>query len=137
MMRRVVLLAVSLLALSGCSVGMGSSRQEGVPAQFIGTWNGEGTQVNPAGEWSIEAILLGGPVSQVGTISYPSLQCGGVLELRSAGANWLEVGEDITYGECEDGGVITFTPMADGRLRYAWRKEGIDMTAEGTLTRVR
>lgn len=137
MMRRVMLLAALVLALAGCAAGMSSASQRGVSAQFIGTWNGEGTQVNPAAEWSIEAVIVGGPVEQVGTISYPSLQCGGVLLLRSAGANWLEVGEDITYGECEDDGIITFTPMADGRLRYAWRKEGIDMTAEGALTRVR
>ena len=136
-MRRVMLLAGSVLALGGCAVGMSSNRQEGVPAQFIGTWNGEGSQANPPGDWSIEAVLVGGPVQQVGTISYPSLRCGGVLVMRSAGANWLEVGEDITYGECEDNGIITLTPMADGRLRYAWRKEGIDMTAQGTLTRVR
>lgn len=137
MMRRVMLSAASVLALAGCAVGMGSGSEHGVPAQFIGTWNGEGTQVNPAGEWTIEVVIVGGPVEQVGTIFYPSLECGGVLLLRSAGANWLEVGEDITYGECEDDGIVTLTPMADGRLRYAWRKEGIDMAAEGTLTRVR
>src|ERR1041384_5186782 len=117
MMRRMMVMAGAVLALSGCSVGMSSGAQQGVPAQFIGTWNGEGSQVNPPGEWTIEAVIVGGPVRQVGTISYPSLQCGGVLVLRSAGANWLEVDEDITYGECEDGGVITFTPSADGRLR--------------------
>lgn len=136
-MRSVAVAASAVLALSGCALGMGSSGQEGVPASFIGTWNGQGTQINPDGEWTIEAVIVGGPVRQVGTISYPSLNCGGVLLLRSAGANWLEVGEDITYGDCEDGGVITFTPKADGGLRYEWRKEGISMTAQGSLTRVR
>lgn len=58
-----------------------------------------------------------------------------MLLLRSAGANWLEVEEDITYGPCEDEGTITLTPMSDGRLRYEWRKEATDVTAEGTLTR--
>ena len=135
-MRRVIVAVGAVLALGGCAVGMGSGADMVAP-QFIGTWNGEGTQLNPAGEWTIEAIIVGGPAQQVGTISYPSLQCGGVLVLRSAGSNWLEVGEDITYGQCEDDGIITLTPTADGRLRYEWRKEGSDMTAQGALTRVR
>jgi hypothetical protein len=136
MMRRVMLLAASVLALAGCAVGMGGGAAP-VGAHFIGTWAGQGTQINPAGEFTIEAVIVGGPVQQVGTISYPSLECGGVLVLRSGGANWLEVGEDITYGECEDDGIVTFTPTADGRLRYQWRKEGMNMAAEGMLTRVR
>jgi hypothetical protein len=137
MMRRLMVLAALVPALAGCAMGMGSSGQQGVGAQFIGTWNGEGTQLNPAGEFSIQAIVVGGPMKQVGTIEYGSLQCGGVLVLRSAGANWLEVGEDITHGGCEDDGIITLTPTSDGRLRYEWRKEGLSMTAQGMLTRVR
>jgi hypothetical protein len=125
--------AGALLALAGCATGMGGAA--GVPVQFIGTWNGTGSQSDRPGEWSIQAVIVGGPVEQVGTISYPSLECGGVLLLRSAGANWLEVEEDITYGPCEDEGTITLTPMSDGRLRYEWRKEATDVTAEGTLTR--
>lgn len=137
MMRGVVASAGLVLALAGCAMGMGSSSQEGVGAQFIGTWDGQGTQVNPAGEWTIEAVIVGGPMEQVGTIRYPSLECDGVLLLRSAGANWLEVGEDITRGGCVDNGIVTLTPTSDGRLRYEWRKEGSSMTAEGMLTRVR
>jgi hypothetical protein len=133
-MRYRMVAAGALLALAGCASGMGGGAA-GVPVQFIGTWNGTGRQSDQPGEWSIQAVIVGGPVEQVGTISYPSLQCGGVLLLRSAGANWLEVEEDITYGACEDEGTITLTPMSDGRLRYQWRKEAADMTAEGVLTR--
>jgi hypothetical protein len=133
MMRRVMLMAAAVLALAGCAAGMGGGAA--VPMQFIGTWNGTGTQSDQPGEWTIQATIVGGPAEQVGTISYPSLECGGVLLLRSAGANWLEVDEDITYGPCEDDGTITLTPMSDGRLRYEWRKEETGVTAEGTLTR--
>ncbi len=133
MMRRVMLMSAAVLALAGCAAGMGGGGT--VPMQFIGTWNGTGTQSDQPGEWTIEASIIGGPAEQVGTISYPSLECGGVLMLRSVGANWLEVREDITYGECEDEGTITLTPMSDGRLRYEWRKEAVGMTAQGTLTR--
>lgn len=135
-MRRTMLQASAVLALAGCAMGMGGG-EDRVGMRFIGTWNGTGTQSDQPGEWTIEATVIGGPAQQVGTISYPSLECGGVLMLRSAGANWLEVGEDITYGQCEDDGIITLTPTADGQLRYEWRKEGTDVTALGTLTRVR
>ena len=96
-----------------------------------------GTQSDQPGEWTIQATIVGGPAEQVGTISYPSLECGGVLLLRSAGANWLEVDEDITYGPCEDQGIITLTPTGEARLRYDWRQDGNDATATGALTRVR
>jgi hypothetical protein len=135
MMMRRMLVAVGLaVALAGCASGMGGGAA-GVPMQFIGTWNGTGTQSDQPGEWSIHAVIVGGPVEQVGTISYPSLQCGGVLLLRSAGANWLEVGEDITHGQCVDQGIITLTPMAGDQLRFEWRLEGSDVTAQGVLTR--
>jgi hypothetical protein len=133
-MRRMALGAV--LVLAGCATAMGSGAG-GVPAQFIGTWNGIGSQSDMPGEWSIQAIVVGGPAEQVGTISYPSLECGGVLLFRGARGGALEVAEDITYGSCVDGGIITLTPQADGTLRFDWRKEGSDATARGTLTRVR
>lgn len=135
-MRHVMMLGGAVLALAGCSAGMGGGGQM-VPAGFIGTWNGEGVQVNPSGEWTIEAVIVGGPAEQVGTISYPSLQCGGVLLFRGVRNGALEVLEDITYGQCEDLGIITLTPAANGGLRYDWRKEEVGSTATGSLTRVR
>lgn len=135
-MRRMMMLAGAVLALAGCSAAMGGGAGR-VPAQFIGTWEGEGVQVNPSSEWTIQAIIVGGPAEQVGTISYPSLECGGVLLFRGVRNGALEMLEDITYGECEDLGIITLTPAADGRLRYDWRKEEIGSTATGSLTRVR
>lgn len=136
MMRRMLVVPGVVLALAGCAVGMGGGAG-GVPMQFIGTWNGIGSQSDMPGEWTIEAIIVGGPVEQVGTISYPSLECGGVLLFRGVRNGALEVAEDITYGSCVDDGIITLTPEADGRLRYDWRKEGSDATARGTVTRVR
>jgi hypothetical protein len=135
-MRRVTATVGAVLALGGCAAGMGGGAG-GVPMQFIGTWNGIGSQTDQPGEWTIEAILVGGPAEQVGTISYPSLQCGGVLLFRGVRDGALQVQEDITYGQCEDLGIITLTSQADGRLRYAWRQDGNDATASGSLTRVR
>ena len=135
-MRRMVVAAGALLALAGCATGMGGGAG-GVPMQFIGTWNGVGSQTDQPGEWTIEAIIVGGPAEQVGTISYPSLQCGGVLLFRGVRDGALQVMEDITYGPCEDQGIITLTPTGEARLRYDWRQDGNDATATGALTRVR
>lgn len=136
MMRRIVAVFGAVLALAGCAAGMGGGASA-VPMQFIGTWNGVGSQSDQPGEWTIEAIIVGGPVEQVGTISYPSLECGGVLLFRGVREGALEVVEDITYGECVDQGTITLTPTGEGRLRFDWRIQGSDVTATGTLTRVR
>ncbi len=136
MMRRMLVTAGAVLALAGCATGMGGGGGR-VPPQFIGQWVGVGSQSNEPGEWTIDIRLVGGPAEQVGTISYPSLQCGGVLLFHGVQDGWLEVVEDITYGSCEDLGIITLTPSGDGGLRYDWRKEGTDVTAEGTLTRAR
>jgi hypothetical protein len=136
MTRRMVAVFGAVLALAGCAAAVGGGAGA-VPMQFIGTWNGIGSQSDMPGEWTIEAIIVGGPVEQVGTISYPSLECGGVLLFRGVRGGALEVAEDITYGSCVDDGIITLTPEADGRLRFDWRKEGSDVTARGTVTRVR
>jgi hypothetical protein len=74
-------------------------------------------------------------VEEVGTISYPSLECGGVLRFRGVQGGALVVLEDITYGDCVDGGTITLTPTGAGEMRYDWRGEGMDLTARGTLTK--
>lgn len=134
-MRRVAM-ALGAVLVAGCSAAMGGGAGR-VPVELIGTWNGVGSQTDQAGEWTIEAIIVGGPVEQVGTISYPSLECGGVLLFRGVRNGVLEVMEDITYGQCVDEGIITFTPTAGGTARFDWRKEGYDATARGTLTRVR
>ncbi|HYR11351.1 MAG TPA: hypothetical protein VEQ60_26455 [Longimicrobium sp.] len=135
-MRRVVTMLCGMLAMAGCATGMGGGAG-GVPMQFIGTWNGIGSQSDQPGEWTIEAIIVGGPAEQVGTISYPSLECGGVLLLRGVRDGALEVLEDITYGDCVDQGTITLTPTGEGTLRFDWRIDGSDVIARGTLTRVR
>jgi hypothetical protein len=135
MMRR-VMVAAAVLALGGCMPAM--SGGTGLPTAFFGSWEGRGAQSDQPGDWSIAATIMGGqPVGGlVGTIEYPSLDCSGTLTLRVAAAGALELQERITSGECVDGGIVTLTPLDDGRLRYDWRKDGDTMTAEGTLSRV-
>jgi hypothetical protein len=68
----------------------------------------------------------------VGTITYPSLTCGGDLILRAADGKRVELLERITFGTCHDRGVLTLTP-AQGGLSYDWRAD--DLTARGALSR--
>lgn len=138
MMRRATVAAGVMLALAGCMSGV--SGHTGLPTAFFGAWEGRGSQPDPPGEWTISATIMGGqPVGGlVGTIAYPSLGCTGTLTLLAASPSALELGERITTGPCEDGGIITLTALQDGRLRYAWRKESIPgATAEGMLSRAR
>lgn len=137
-MRRAMFLAGAMLVLGGCMPAVAG--HTGLPTAFFGEWEGRGSQADPPGEWTIAATIMGGqPVGGlVGTIAYPSLNCTGTLTLLAASSNALELGERITAGPCEDGGIITLTTLQDGRLRYQWRKESIPgATAEGMLARAR
>lgn len=137
-MRRAMVAAGLALAVAGCMPAV--SGHTGLPTVFFGAWEGRGSETDPPGEWTIAATIMGGqPVGGlVGTIAYPSLSCTGTLTLLAASSTALELGEQITAGACEDGGIITLTPLQDGRLRYEWRKESIPgATAEGMLSRAR
>jgi len=101
---------------------------------FTGSWKGMGSQSDAPGSWSIAATIAAGePGAVVGTITYPSLACGGDLVLRSASADSLVVRERITFGSCVDGGIITLGWRSPGYLAYAWRSESTEMTARGQL----
>lgn len=135
-MRRVMMGAAMAAALAGCAPGMVAPGA--MPAAFLGTWEGRGTQTDQPGEWTIRMNIMGGmPGAIVGTIAYPSLRCSGDLTLRVAAPNALEVQERITEGQCVDGGTITLTPADGGGLRYDWSLAGYSATAEGTLRRAR
>lgn len=133
--------AVWLLAAACVSAGAAAVEQDDVPRAFLGTWKGKGQQSNQDGFWSIAATIAPGRSGEiVGTITYPSAACGGDLILRAARPDRLEVREDITFGDCADGGLITLTPQ-DGGLRYHYRfRPGIGADADsawGTVARAR
>ena len=106
-----------------------------LPAEYLGTWEGTGVQVNPAAEWPMVVDLTGGGVGEVvGTISYPSLGCGGDFVLRSAGGGAVEVTEDITVGTdvCVDG-LTRLALASDGTLIYEWTSPDGASRASATL----
>lgn len=133
-MRRVMTMAAAGLALAGCLPALAGGG--GLPVDFLGEWEGRGSQSDEPGEWTIAANIVGGePGGIVGTIAYPSLDCRGELRLRAATAVQMELAEHITAGQCVDGGLITLTAQEDGRLRYTWTKAGYPAEAQGALWR--
>ena len=122
-----VLAALSLLAAAPVAA------QE-IPAAFVGSWKGTGSQSDEPGEWTIALTLADGPRGGVvGTITYPSLDCGGDLILRVADRGRVELAERITFGDCVDHGIVTLTPASAG-LAFDWRTDGGGPVARGALS---
>jgi len=129
-------LALALL-LAACAPAMQAPKPTSAPHRpFTGSWRGTGTQTNPHESWSIATTIAeGAPGDVVGTISYPSLACGGDLVLRSMSADTLVMTEYITFGRCVDGGTITLTWRSPESLDYAWSAGATNSTASGQLDR--
>jgi hypothetical protein len=128
-----LLLAAGLLA--ACAPAMQSAAVSAGNHPFVGSWRGTGEQSDePGRSWSIAATIAPGRVGDVvGTITYPSLQCGGDLELRSVSADSLVVREHIAFGTCVDLGIVTLRYQRPAVLAYAWRSETSNLTAHGQL----
>src|SRR5215213_9807333 len=109
------------LVISACILSTSGAAAQ-IPAAFQGSWKGRGSQSDQPGvEWTIALTLASGARGRVvGTITYPSLECGGDLILRVAEAGRVELLERITFGTCVDRGVITLAP-ARGGLSFDWR----------------
>lgn len=115
------------------------------PSWYLGTWEGVGTQSNPDTTWPITFTFTGGAVGEVvGTVEYPTLDCGGTLiYLERVSQQYAEDSfnftEDITWGEnnCADGGTF-FTSHSEGccTISFTWSAPGTESTAWGTVTPV-
>ena len=124
--------------LSACLLTASGAAAQGIPGYFQGSWKGTGSQSDQPGvEWTIAFTLGdGAPGDVVGTITYPSLQCGGDLILRGGDGRGIELLERITFGECVDRGVVTLSQVADaeGGLSYEW-VDNAGLEARGTVRR--
>jgi hypothetical protein len=88
-------------------------------AQLAGDWRGVGLQVGPEGAQSSWTISMRVPADGAARIDYPSLGCKATLhEVRRLAAE-IEFREEITQGDCIDGGRLVIRPM-DGRLWWYW-----------------
>lgn len=128
---------LALLVLSACILSTSGAAAQGMPSGFQGSWKGTGSQSDQPGvKWTIALTLGDGPSGEVvGTITYPSLQCGGDLILRGGDGRGVELLERITFGECVDRGIVTIANArggAEGRLSYSWRNDA-GLEAHGLL----
>ena len=101
-------------------------------AQLAGDWRGVGLQVDRIGaqsSWTI-AMRVGG----ASRIDYPSLGCRATLhEVRRSGSE-IEFREEITEGDCIDGGRLVVRSM-DGRLWWYWHDAAGRADASAVLYR--
>jgi hypothetical protein len=104
-----------------CLVMTGEQCRPPVDA-LSGTWSGLGHQ--SGGGMAPEDYPVVMTIDQGGaTIDYPSLECGGALvELANSGTA-AKYREQITYGKCLDGGIISVT-LAGNKLSWNWSGTG-------------
>jgi hypothetical protein len=92
------------------------SAQSGVPAAYLGHWQGTLTENNGfQGPQTADLKLTGGSVNAiVGTSSYTSGDCAYNLRLVSSNTTQVELHEEVTAGVCEpDYAIVT---VKDGEL---------------------
>jgi hypothetical protein len=115
-----------------------SAQDQNVNAAYVGVWSGTGNQVNGT-NWSILlSVVPGSTGSIVGTISYPSLTCGGELRLKRVTDNSIELSEKLTYGagRCIDRGTDVLTLTSTQRVSYSWLTAQGKQEATGTLNKI-
>lgn len=89
--------------------------------RFLGQWRGTGEQYSPRQNWTIVMDLREGTVGgAIGSITYPSLRCGGTLTLLDIDRDEVHLLEDITFGNCLDNGTIRMELTGPGVARWDW-----------------
>ncbi|KAB7882010.1 hypothetical protein GA417_13725, partial [Poseidonibacter ostreae] len=98
-MRNIILTVCAVFVFTGC---VSSNSNYAVPKNvnlvtqdIQGTWTGNAKQFNNNTEWSVKVNIVDGKY----TISYPSLNCGGVLTLLKSTKTQVNFREKITYGK--------------------------------------
>jgi hypothetical protein len=115
-----------------------NAQDQKIDPAYVGVWSGNGNQVNGT-SWSILlSVVPGSTGSVVGTISYPSLTCGGELRLKRVTDNSIELSEKLTYGagRCIDRGTNVLTLTSTQKVAYSWFTEQGKQEATGTLNKI-
>jgi len=110
---------------------------DALPPEFTGVWEGQGVQTNPDVEWPVTITFTGGGVGEVvASVAYPSYECTGELTLEAVEADTITLTEDITVGECSDGGTIVLSLLSDGAIAFSWSSVDGSSTATATLANI-
>lgn len=117
--------AIAALILLLFSASAGAQEVESINGAWSG--NGRQTPISAAGlaHHAIAMTISGNG----GTVGYPDMHCGGMIERVGDGGTSGTFREHITYGadKCADGGTIT-VHVHDGQLDWAWSgssKDGV------------
>ena len=131
---RLARILVAAATLAAIAPALAAARTADPRDPFVGSWKGRGSQSDEPGSWSIATTIVAGrPGDVVGTITYPSLACGGDLVFHGVEAGQMVLQEHITFGSCVDRGIITLGVRRDGGLTFDWRAEEGGPTATGYL----
>ncbi|WP_439664056.1 hypothetical protein ACSHWB_22990 [Lentzea sp. HUAS TT2] len=105
-----------------------------VPQQFHGKWVGQVYQGSDA-PYPVELVIAGGAVgATIGSVTYPTLRCGGRWELRATSDNKISAVERIEYqGTCVETVDIDLDMQPDGQALYSFKTQG---GGQGVLRRV-
>jgi hypothetical protein len=115
-----------------------NAQDQKIDSAYVGVWSGTGNQVNGT-NWSILlSVVPGSTGSVVGTISYPSLTCGGELRLKRVTDSLIELSEKLTYGagRCIDRGTDILTLTSNQKVAYSWLTAQGKQEATGTLNKI-
>jgi hypothetical protein len=104
---------------------------ESVPAAFNGTWRGTATNQR-GGRFQVEVTFVTGQKTAQ-AVYPPPTGCDGTLTFTGGTQSRLRMTLAIS-APCTDGGTVTVTRQADGRLTYVWAKRGTSLTYRATLS---
>ncbi|GAA2110187.1 serine/threonine-protein kinase [Actinomadura alba] len=121
---------------SGPSAGAKSSAPgddpvDSVPAAFNGTWRGTATNQR-GGRFQVEVTFVTGQKTAQ-AVYPPPTGCDGTLTFTEGTQSRLRMALAIN-SPCTDGGTVTVTRQADGRLAYVWAKRGTSLSYRATLS---
>ena len=93
-------------------------------------WAGDGIQ-DGGQRWSVKIALEG----KGARISYPSIPCGGTLDILTSTAEAITLRETITTGQdlCVTGGTLVLRVEAGGSLLFNWSDPASGQTATAIL----
>lgn len=121
-LRGFTLALASLITISGTALSAGLG----------GSWSGQVTQDDPQLIYPMEMELYG----EQGSISYPTLGCGGNLYfVRKDGESyWYREQITVGVGKCIDGGMLMIKPHAiGGSPDWEWNWYGGGATVRGVV----
>lgn len=121
------LLLMTCLALATPALAQAQSKHA-----MAGDWHGTGLQVGPEDVQSTWTIQLSITAAGTAEIAYPSFGCRSALHRVTASPNEVVFREEITQGNCIDGGHIAVIPK-NGRLFWFWTSPGTPADASAVL----